>query len=187
MKNIFILIAIVSAFYGCATNQFKDNYNDEGLTILKNHPKQVQVIETTNLQDRVLKYARKGYVVVGSSHFEGEWEGRLKAKKWAETIGATLVIVSSQQTGTQEHQYTLAVPQINTTYHQGTINTTGYNTAYSGTSTSVSTSFVPGSYKTTIFEQLAIFMIPREYVEKMSMYSPEANIEGRENEGDDNI
>lgn len=126
MKKTFILLVTV-IISGCTTNQFKENYNDEGLNLLKKSPKKVQLIETTNLQGKVLQYADKGYMVLGSSHFESEWEGRTKALSWAKKIGATLVIIGSQQVGTQEHQYTLAIPQVNTTYHQGTINTTEYN------------------------------------------------------------
>lgn len=223
MKKILIVLPVVAAVAcGCATNQFKDNYNDEGLNVLKKSHVNAKIIETTNLQERVLQYAAQGFVVLGSSHFEGEWEARMKAKKWAEKIGASLVIIGSQQTGTQEHRYTLAIPQVNTAYHQGTMNTTGfhsgtmnasaytygniggsnfssrtygagsysgmssYNTTYSGTSTSISTSFVSGSYETAVFEQLAVFMIPKEQVEIMSALPEEVpsdntnikNIEG---------
>ena len=213
MKKILILLPVLMVFCGCATNQFKDNYNDEGLNIIKKIHVKAKIIETTNLQERVLQYADQGYVVWVSSHLGGEWEARIKAKKWAEKIGAPLVIIGSQQTGTQEHQYTLAVPQVNTTYHQGSINTTGYhsgtmnssaytygnignsnfsartygsgsysgmssyNTTYSGTSTSVSTSFVSGAYETAVFDQLAVFMIPKEQVEIMSEYSEGDNFD----------
>ena len=199
--------------YGCATNQFKDNFNDEGLTVTLKNPKQVQIIETTNLQGKVLQYADMGYVVIGSSHFEGDWEARTKAIKWAKKVGSNLVIIGSQQTGTQEHHYTLAIPQVNTTYHQGSINTTGYhsgtinssayaygnvgntrfnarsygsgsyygtssyNTSYSGTSTSYSTSFVSGSYETAVFEQLAVFMVPRTFVESLPEPTVEDSVE----------
>ena len=222
MKKICLLLSFLTIFYGCATNQFKDNYNDEGLKISRHHPTQIQIIETTDFQNKVLQYVHKGYVMIGSSHFEGEWEARMKAKKWAKKLGATLIIIGSQQTGTQDHQYVLAIPQINTTYHQGTIHTTGYqsgtmnttaytygnignsnfnartygngsysgmssyNTSYSGTSTSVSTSFISGSYKTAVFEQLAVFMIPKQYVEFMSENfaeeNSEENIETKEEE-----
>jgi|GEM_PF-5826782 len=218
MKKILFLISFLIMICGCATNQFKDNFNDEGLTLTLKKPKEVKLIETTNLQGKVLQYADMGYVVVGSSHFEGDWEGRTKAIKWAKKVGANLVIIGSQQTGTQEHHYTLAIPQVNTTYHQGSINTTGYhsgtfnssayaygnvggtrfnanaygsgsyygtssyNTNYSGTSTSYSTSFVSGSYETAVFEQLAVFMVPREFVESFPEYPDENTIEYTETE-----
>lgn len=212
MKKLSLLLFAI-IFYGCATNQFEDNFNDEGLTITLKNPKDVRVIETTNLQDKVLQYADMGYVVVGSSHFEGDWEGRTKAIKLAKKIGANLVIITSQQTGDQERHYTLAIPQVSTTYHQGSINTTGYHsgtvntsgyaygnvggthfnanaygsgsyygtssyhTNYSGTSTSYSTSFVSGSYKTAVFEQLAIFMVPKKFVESLPAPFAEENTE----------
>ena len=203
MKKIIILL-IITFFCGCATNQFRENYNDEGL-IIKQHNEEVKIIETTNLEGRVIFYANMGFVVVGSSHFEGEWEGRLKAVEMSQEIGATIVIITAKQTGSREQQYTLVVPQVNTTYHTGTINTTGYhygnfnsssyttgniggtnfnattygngsysgtssyNTTYSGTSTSISNSFISGSYEIGIFEQLAVFMAPKELISEKSI------------------
>ena len=194
---------IGSILCGCATNPWKEFYNDEGLVVTKDPHIQVRIEETSNLRDRVAYYLSQGYVVIGSSHFESEWVPRSKALKVAQQNGATLVVVGHQPTGTRQHNYTLAIPQTHTIYHQGQINSytntnshtdvyargniygsrsgsawfnananvntntdTYTNTSYQGTSTYQTMQFVNGSYQTAIFEQLAVFMVPKEKIEQ---------------------
>ena len=75
------------------------------------------------------------------------------------------------------------MPTTQTTYHQGNINTSSYtygnvrgygggsytantmgHTYYSGTSTTIGTNYFQSSYDTALYEQVAVFLAPKEEV-----------------------
>ncbi len=184
MKKIFFYCVCFFQLLGCASNPFMDSYNDIKLSGVKiRNPKEVKLIETTDMKNRVLEYKNRGYCVVGVSHFSGEWVARANAIKVARKKGANLVILSAHFTGTQTNTYVTAMPTTQTTYHQGNINTSSYtygnvrgygggsytantmgHTYYSGTSTTIGTNYFQSSYDTALYEQVAVFLAPKEEV-----------------------
>lgn len=179
--SLLFLSLILSA---CASNPFLDAYNTinpSSATI--NSYKEIKLIETTDLKNRVLEYKEKGYMILGVAHLTGEWKNRTYALKAAKEKGANLVILSSHFTGAQKHSYVAAIPQTQTTYHQGNIQTSSYttghiggynginysatttgNASYSGTSTTIGTSYFQASYETALFDQTAIFLFKSERI-----------------------
>ena len=174
MKKILLLLSIFIS--GCSVNNFSDFYNSEPLDENEFYRNTgiVKVIETSNTLQKVDKYLKNGYIILGTSHFLGEWENRSNAVDTAKDKGASIVIIQSNFLGTEEKKYVIAVPVANTTYHSGRINTSSHsygnigNTyysgnswghgSYSGTSTQWSTEYMYGSYIVAKFEQLAVFM-----------------------------
>lgn len=173
-KLILLLPLLLTA---CSSNPFLDSYNTISVHTPLQRPQHVKLIETTNIKERVLEYKNKGYIVLGAAHLAGEWKPRTWAIKAAKEKGATLVILSSQFSGTREHSYVTAVPQVQTTYHTGSVNASTYTTgrvggyngvnynastlghaSYSGTSTTIGTSYFQSSYETVLFDQTAVFL-----------------------------
>lgn len=173
MKKLLLILCIFLMF-GCSSNRFSTYYNDEGLYdtdfISLKSGENVKIIETTNFDKKLQEYKKQGYVLLGTAEFDSEWEPFSKAISTAKEKGATLVILETSRIGRHTKQYTMAIPQTNTVYHNGSANSyqsgyigaTGYSgnsyTNYSGTSTYTSTNYINGSYDVTQFHQNALFL-----------------------------
>ena len=173
---------------GCSsTNNFLDFYNDEGLDeseYQKIQPNEdVLVIETSNLEKKLDEYYKKDYVVIGFSHFKGQWCPRSMAIDTAKEKGASVIIVSSIHLEDVEYSYAIPISVPHTTYHQGHISSSSYTSghisgingvrgidynstttgyaSFSGTSTYYTTSYITDSYTVGYFEQIAFFLAKR--------------------------
>ena len=157
MKKAYFILFCLSLLSSCQKNNFSVYYNDENIDP-QNHSlikaPYVKIIETTDLAARFQEYVDKGYILLGSAHFVDEWAARALAVDTAKSKGASVVILSSVKTSEVEHNYILTVPVSNVSYHSGTVD----GTFYSGTSTSYSYQYIPQSYKTNNYEQLALFL-----------------------------
>lgn len=157
MKKAYFILFCLSLLSSCQKNNFSVYYNDENIdpqthSLIK--APYVKIIETTDLAARFQEYVDKGYILLGSAHFVDEWAARALAVDTAKSKGASVVILSSVKTSEVEHNYILTVPVSNVSYHSGTVD----GTFYSGTSTSYSYQYIPQSYKTNNYEQLALFL-----------------------------
>ena len=157
MKKAYFILFCLSLLSSCQKNNFSVYYNDENIdpqthSLIK--APYVKSIETTDLAARFQEYVDKGYILLGSAHFVDEWAARALAVDTAKSKGASVVILSSVKTSEVEHNYILTVPVSNVSYHSGTVD----GTFYSGTSTSYSYQYIPQSYKTNNYEQLALFL-----------------------------
>lgn len=157
MKKAYFILFCLSLLSSCQKNNFSVYYNDENIdpqthSLIKTP--YVKIIETTDLAARFQEYVDKGYILLGSAHFVDEWAARALAVDTAKSKGASVVILSSVKTSEVEHNYILTVPVSNVSYHSGTVD----GTFYSGTSTSYSYQYIPQSYKTNNYEQLALFL-----------------------------
>lgn len=178
MKKFYVFFFILF-LSGCQTNNFKDYYVDENINLspspLSNSDDPVKVIETSILEKTLTKYKEKGYAVIGTSFFEGLWCPRAFAIELAKEKKAQIVIIESIPTKEEKINYTVAVPQTNTTYHHGNISTkgnydgyiSGYgsysgntssNATYTGYSTSTSWNYHERSYSVVYFFQKAFFL-----------------------------
>ena len=157
MKKAYFILFCLSLLSSCQKNNFSVYYNDENID-LQTHSlikaPYVKIIETTDLAARFQEYVDKGYILLGSAHFVDEWAARALAVDTAKSKGASVVILSSVKTSEVEHNYILTVPVSNVSYNSGTVD----GTFYSGTSTSYSYQYIPQSYKTNNYEQLALFL-----------------------------
>lgn len=157
MKKAYFILFCLSLLSSCQKNNFSVYYNDENID-LQTHSlikaPYVKIIETTDLAARFQEYVDKGYILLGSAHFVDEWAARALAVDTAKSKGASVVILSSVKTSEVEHNYILTVPVSNVSYHSGTVD----GAFYSGTSTSYSYQYIPQSYKTNNYEQLALFL-----------------------------
>jgi hypothetical protein len=166
MKKNLILFFFAILIASCSSNQFSIHYNDEGLEPSDFIPLQmgqnVKIIETLNAERKLQEYIKNGYVVLGSSRFNSEWEPFSKAISVAKEKGATLVIMETENTGRDTKHYTMAIPQTNNVYHHGSVNaySGGYSAYgnYSGTSTYTTINYVSGSYNISLFRQNAFFL-----------------------------
>lgn len=160
----FWLFALFLAVSGCADkNPYSIYYNDEGVDrseFYNNEP--VTVIETLDAETTLKEFYKSGYILLGTSSFKSEWSPFSKAIDTAKNKGASVVVLNTDVIGSVRKNFTMAIPQTDTTYHTGTVNTYGtYGNAYSnyyGTSTSTSYDYYSRDYDVTKFQQHAYFL-----------------------------
>jgi len=155
---------MIVLFSGCSTsNRFEIYYGDygEGSYIEKASIKNPVLIETFDMKGKVAFYENSGYVILGVSSFDGEWEPRTKAIDLGKKIGASIIITQSKHTGNIAHEYSISVPTTTTAQHSGTIRNSynyGNSFTYSGTTTIHGSEQIQRSYTTGQYEQEAVFM-----------------------------
>lgn len=152
-----VLIFLVFLISGCTSNSFLDYYNDEQIPldgIIPCDIKEIRLIETQEPEEKIKKYKKQGFVVLGFSEFEGEWEPRYRAIELAKEKKACLVILSSSLTQTEEREFTVPIPQAGYSHHSGQVG----NISYSGNTASVSTAYVNQRYHVKYFNQEAVFL-----------------------------
>lgn len=144
MKINRILLFICSAFLcGCAlpgtltrANDYANYYNNEGYNFTPNKEETfVKLVDTTEVDYQVAKYASKGYIVIGVSKFTTEStqhpDSYITALKLANAKGATLVILGIKYKGTVERDYSYSVPHTTPISTSGMIGGKYYsNTTY---------------------------------------------------------
>lgn len=161
--KIFILIAII-VLAGCsANNRFKTYYGDYGEdpSTFEKYDKDPKLIATFDIKGKVNFYENGGYIIIGTSSFDGEWEPRTKAIDFAKKIGASVIITQSKHTGNIANRYSISVPTTTTAQHTGTVRDNygyGNSISYSGTTTIHSSERIHRSFTTGQYEQEAVFM-----------------------------
>ncbi|MDT0619936.1 hypothetical protein RM531_15820 [Salinisphaera sp. P385] len=160
MKALCLIPFCILASACQSTNGFETYYSDYGVNPddLASPGNEVSTVEVFDIQSRVEDYQKRGYVVLGVSNFQGEWAARSKAVDHATQVGADIVIVRAEYTGSRENHFTISLPTTDTTYHSGTVSTPYGSTTYSGTSTTYSSENLSGSYDVSQFDQQAVFM-----------------------------
>ena len=186
-KKRFIVFLFLFIVVGCSTNKFTFYYNSEGLSkndyIPLKENERILLIETHNLEQKLNEYKNKGYVLIGSSVFEGVWYPQYHALKTAKEKGASVILLFSVHQGDVKQQYVIPYQRANTVYHHGNISSNYYtsgsvnaydgmnylgranynsstygSSTYSGTSTYYTTEYLHGSYKTSYYKQTALFL-----------------------------
>lgn len=163
MRFFFTVIAAVLT--ACSSsNHYKAYYTDYGNNIATKQNAEVipDLVDTFDIKGKVIQYEKQGYVVLGVSNFDGEWEARTKAIDFAKSIGATLVITQSNLTRRFTQNYSITVPTVNTSYHSGTIYSANGYSNYSGTSRSYGSQQFNGAFTLGQYEQEAVFMVLRD-------------------------
>lgn len=162
---IAFMVVLLSA---CSSNnRYKTYYGDYGndavMTINQKTKFVPELIDTFDIKGKVAQYEKQGYVVLGVSSFDGEWEARTKAIDFAKSIGATVIVTQSNLTGSIAQQYTISVPTSNTSYHSGSVYTSyGSSATYTGTTTTYGSQQFSRAYSLGQYEQEAVFLVFKE-------------------------
>jgi len=114
---------------------------------------------TDNFERDVRILRSKGYVPIGYSSFNGQYEDTKNAVAQAKRIGATMVLTSSEYTNTQTSTTPLFIPNTQTTYHSGSAYGYGGSATYSGTSTTHGSTVVPITSSHRRYDQEAVYLV----------------------------
>lgn len=178
MKTLILLIAAIS-LTGCAQSGYKKFYKPyvDANTLtdveLISEDQEPEVFGSDNIKRDHYILLSKGYIAVGQSTFNGGHEDIKYAKAQAKSVGATVILASSQYTNTQTTTTTLLVPDNKTTYHSGSAySNTSYDSAYggyygnsstygtyNGTSTTYATKAVPVTSQQRRYDQTAVYYV----------------------------
>ena len=153
------------ALLGCAqsNNTFSSYYGGAGVSsTLSGAEVSPLLIETGKLGASLIIYRDEGFVLIGESYFEGDWESRTKAIDHAKDIGAEVILISSEYLGDKEKTYSSSIPVNSTSYHSGAMTTSDGYVNYSGTSTSSGSIKVLKSYVVGQYAQTAKFLVRQE-------------------------
>jgi hypothetical protein len=175
------LAGLVALLAACAANPYSQFYkgNEDARKFPPYDPNQpsLSVSYSADIQRDIHSAIRHGFVPVGESAFHGNMaqgkESNVRAQ--AEKIGATLVIVSTRQTGTQTGAVPLVLPNNSTTYSNATATAygpSGTATAYgTGTSTTYGTQTVMMPYSVNIGDFDAVYFVKARF--RTGMYIKE--------------
>lgn len=169
-KPILVLVGVTGVLSGCATNGFKQFYNDQtgGRDLTKEHvvipTGKPRLLSGTDPQKDSQTMAEDGYEMLGHSSFTGPAEDPANALIFGETIHAEVVVVYSHYTHTVSGSIPITTPTTQTSY--STANATAYgsngtavNIYGNGTTTThgTETRYVP--YSIDRYDQGALYWI----------------------------
>jgi len=165
-KNIKIFVSIVTIvfFSGCASNHSKfytpyfDAKNEPNVERLKEN-EEPKVFRTQSLNKDIKSLESKRFVAIGHSSFNGVYEDDKKVKSFAREIGATLVLLSTEFTGSQTAVIPLYMPNSSTSFHSGTVYSGGSSGSYTGTSTTYGSTIIPMVTTQQRYDQTAFYFI----------------------------
>lgn len=151
-------------FIGCASGyqqfykQIVDprTLSDAELLTPGENPK---IYGTDDFKRDTLILRSKMYIPIGSSSFNGSYEGKAKIAAQAQRVGATIVLIKSRYTNTETTSTPLFLPSASTTYQSGTIYSGSASGSYSGTNTTVGNTVVPITTNQRRYDQEAIFFV----------------------------
>jgi len=171
---IFVILTLT----GCASphNTFYQSLHEvstlkEVELLMEN---QEPTLYTSDNMDRdIIRLRSKHYIVIGYSSFNGGYEDQGSIIAQAKSVGATVVLASSEFTNTATTTSMRVLPDNQTTYHSGNVsaNTTYNNTSsgsfgygstngtYSGTSTTYGTKTIPVTSSQNRYDQNAVYFV----------------------------
>lgn len=140
MYKLIITIIVIMALSGCQPLGHKQFYNQVAPT---KYPvtANVMIFEYSNVDlDEIYELFFSDYLVIGRSDFDGPYEDPKKSKSYAKSIGADILIASSQFKETRTSFMNVSTPTTNTTYISG----------YNGRDSTYRTATTYGTHITTI-------------------------------------
>lgn len=186
MKMWAALLAAVMCCTSCK-NPWTDFYRGNDAHVMKNVELpggNTQIYSSDNFQRDVPGLLRKGFVVVGETHFTGpsnqNVDGPLRAQ--AEKVGASAILVSSNYSHTVQGVMPLIVPTTSTSYSSGTATAYGpggtVNAYGSGVTTTygTTTQMTPFSISRSNFD--AVFFVKQKST-RMGIVPKELDQESR--------
>lgn len=100
-----------------------------------------KLFQGTDFQADMKKMSRLGYVLLGVSSFYGTYGSANDAIAQAKNIGASAVVVQQKYKNTVSGAMPITLPDVQTTYHSGSISGTGGGASYSGSYEGASSTF----------------------------------------------
>ena len=170
---------------GCAQNsykQFYQSYNASSFIHLKDGSKP-SIIKSANLDRDVRAALEEGYIAIGESLFNGSIEDYENAVIQAESIGSSLVVVSRKFASEKTINTSMIVPTTTTTYHSGSVYSSGSIGSYNGTSTSYGSQVIPMSSTQYRYDQTAIFLAKPLVKPKIGLYMRDLNEQDKSRSG----
>lgn len=170
-QSIFALLVPLSlgALASCSSRDFSVYYNPEPLSadeyVALSKGQRPQIQEVFDIKSKVDSYLNQGYIVLGTMSLSGESASNSELISFASSQGASLVLYTSEQTGTITKRY--AVPVTNTSYARtsGTVSSSyGYGSPsyhYQANTTITSTDWQSRSYQVGAYKQFYVFLSPK--------------------------
>lgn len=162
---MWMCAAAAAMLVGCTQVNYDVYYNSEGLAPGSYIPlargQRARIVETMDLPSAIERYKAAGYVVLGDARKSGQnlrWDELID---FAESKGASVVLYTALPEGTIEKSYMVPVTNTSTTYHSGSIHSSGLygrNYNYSGTSTTTSTSWHERRYTVRSYDHILLFL-----------------------------
>lgn len=174
MRILLVLIS-VGLLSACGAGQFGSSYRaymDPKATadvVPLAEEQEPILVRSTDIDNDVRRYREHNYVVVGESSFNGVKVNENRAKKQAEEVGATHVIVSSEFTDTQSYIDYDYQDFYRTVYVHKTKNIDGKPVRYTEAVTVRDTVTVPYRRYYDNYDQWAVYMVKSNRVPKLGL------------------
>ena len=159
--NVVVLVAVLS---GCVSGyqQFYKPYVDiktlSDIESLKEN--EAPKIYTSNNMDADGKsLVSKGYIALGYSSFNGEYEKESALISQARKVGAAVVLTGSTYTNTETKTTPVLMPTTSTTTQSGSVYGYGGSASYNGSATTYGNTVVPMTTSHKLYNQTAVFFV----------------------------
>lgn len=119
MKNTIVILFMALALFGCSTIGYKKFYNQVAPT---KYPttSQVMLFGYRNVDlNEIYELLFSDYLIIGKSAFNGPYVKPARSIPYAKSIGADILITTSQFKETRTSFLNLSIPTVNTTYFSG--------------------------------------------------------------------
>lgn len=184
--RLLLILSTLLLLTACGSGQFGSSYHaymDPRMSpdvVLLGEGEEVNVIRSNDLDMDVRQYREHNYLVVGESAFNGMIESAGRAKKQAEEVGATHVIISSEYTDTKSYLAYDYRDFYRTVYVNKVRTVDGKHVHYTQAVTVRDTVAVPYTQSYDKFDQWAVYMVKSNRIYKLGLvmrdFSPDERI-----------
>ena len=159
LSIIIISVVFVPLLTNC-TNGYIEFYRDYGNIderLNKNSNPEVYGTSKNNIDEDIQKVRRNKYFSIGGSFFWGPSDSANDVTKAAKEKDADLVLYYREYLDSTTTNTSMSVPDTQTTYHSGSVSSSGSYGSYSGTSTTYGTRQIPISITHHYYAHGAVF------------------------------
>ena len=159
LSIIIISVVFVPLLTNC-TNGYIEFYKDYGNIDErpnKNSNPEVYGTSKNNFEEDIQRVRRNKYIEIGGSFFRGPSDSANDVTKAAKEKDADLVLYYREYLDSTTTNTSMSVPDTQTTYHSGSVSSSGSYGNYSGTSTTHGTRQVPISITHHYYDFGALF------------------------------
>jgi serine protease Do len=157
---IVISVLLLPLLTNCAKNGYTEFYDDYGVEdgrVKINSNPEIYSTSKNNIDEDIKQVRRNNYYTVGHSFFTGASDNVHNATKAAIKKNADLVLYYEEFMNSSTTNTSMSVPDTQTSYHSGSVNSSGGYGSYSGTSTTYGTRQVPISITRHYYDFGAVF------------------------------
>lgn len=163
IEILTFLIILLSGCYNAYQQFYKPYVSNSALTevdfLKEGQEPQIFEISIEDFEKQVRAFRAKDYIPIGYSAFNWTIQDKTLAIAQAKSIKATIVLVGSQYTNTQQNTAILPMSNSSTTNTSGNVYGVGISGTYSGTSTTSGTSYVPMTFSQRRYDQVAVYLV----------------------------